>query len=215
MNQSSQPFWPSPNVRGEDQPELASTPTAKRTFGQTRSQQQQQLLTPRSSSSSSSQYADDEWSEGFASTDDRRDTQSDYSLPVQPGGLHPQQHQRRYISHPGISTRQQVAAAPAPYQSNGNRRRRTQTELLMHHGIAWLGYGTVIPNVSVVTGEPLVYGPVPTHGTRRTGGGQQEGGEEYGDDEDSALAARASRALTIEVNKRAAKGHKAPDYRRA
>lgn len=66
----------------------------------------------------------------------------------------------------------------------------------MFHALAWLGYGEVVPNVSVVTGEPLVDGNIPTHGTWTAGG-------EYDDDDVDNLAERVSSALTIGVNRNA------------
>jgi hypothetical protein len=73
----------------------------------------------------------------------------------------------------------------------------------MAHGITWLGYGAVIPNVSVVTGEALVDGRLNTHGTRVMGGrGNYE--DEFDDEHD--LAARMSRALIIDVNRNASQG---------
>lgn len=68
--------------------------------------------------------------------------------------------------------------------------------MLMFHALAWLGYGEVVPNVSVVTGEPLVDGEIPTHGTWKAGG-------EYKDDQVDDLAERVSSALTIGVNRNA------------
>ncbi|KAL1866322.1 hypothetical protein Daus18300_006784 [Diaporthe australafricana] len=203
MSQSSQPFWPSPNCRDEEHREPASTPVTNCTCGERTPEQQKQLLTPQSSSSYYRQCRCDVDRSG--STDDGEDDHRELGLPAQPGGSRPGGQQRRYLFYPGVNTRQQQAAAPAPYQSNGSRRRRNQTELLMHHAIAWLGYGEVVPNVSVVTGEPLVPGPVPTHGTRRTGGNQ-------GGDVDD-LAVSMSRALTIEVNRRAAEEEKASKCR--
>lgn len=112
----------------------------------------------------------------------------------------PQDQQLRYMSYPVFEPRQ---PQPNPYQSNGSRRRRTQTELQMVHGINWLGYGAVIPNVSVVTGAALLDGPLHTHGTRVMGGkGNYE--DEFNDDGD--LAARMSRSLTIGVNRNASRG---------
>lgn len=108
-----------------------------------------------------------------------------------------QQQQQRYMSYPGIIPKQ---PQPPPYQSNGHRRRRTQAELQMEHGITWLGYGAVIPNVSVVTGEALVDGPLHTHGTRIMGG---RGNYEQDFDDDADLAARVSKSLTIGVNRHA------------
>ena len=105
------------------------------------------------------------------------------------------EQERRYTLYPEFIDPQQPQ--PAPYQSNGRRRRRTQVELLMYHAIAWLGYGAVVPNVSVRTGAPLVDGPIPTHGTRRTGCQDENA---YGDD---GLVERVSDALTIEVNRNA------------
>lgn len=70
----------------------------------------------------------------------------------------------------------------------------------MVHGITWLGYGAVIPNVSVVTGEALVDGRLHTHGTRIQGG---KGNYEDDFDDEADLAARVSRSLTIGVNRRA------------
>lgn len=119
------------------------------------------------------------------------DTQGDHGQPLQPGG-----RPRRYTTYPELVDPQQQQ--PAPYQSNGRRRRRTQAELLMFHALAWLGYGEVVPNVSVVTGEPLVDGAIPTHGT------WELGGEYYGDDDVDRLADRVSSALTINVNRNAA-----------
>lgn len=113
----------------------------------------------------------------------------DPGQPPQPSG-----RPRRYTTYPDLVDPQQQQ--PAPYQKNGRRRRRTQAEMLMHHALAWLGYGEVVPNVSVVTGEPLVYGQIPTHGTQELGG-------EYKDAEVDDLAARVSSALTIGVNRSA------------
>lgn len=73
----------------------------------------------------------------------------------------------------------------------------------MVHGINWLGYGAVIPNVSVVTGAPLLDGPLNTHGTRIMGG-KGHYGDEFDDEGD--LAARMSRSLTIEVNRNMSQG---------
>ena len=66
----------------------------------------------------------------------------------------------------------------------------------MFHALAWLGYGEVVPNASVVTGGPLVDGETPTHGTWDLGG--QRGGEDVDD-----LAERVSRSLTISTNRKA------------
>ncbi|KAG6353959.1 hypothetical protein INS49_005217 [Diaporthe citri] len=150
-------------------------------------QQQQQLLTPPDSSKAQRTGVD---STGNATSNNYGgDTQDEHDQPLQPGG-----RPRRYTTYPDIVNPQQQQ--PAPYQSNGRRRRRTQAEMLMHHALAWLGYGEDVPNVSVVTGEPLVYGEIPTHGTWKVGG-------EYGDDEVDELAARVSSALTIGVNRNA------------
>ncbi|POS72073.1 hypothetical protein DHEL01_v209534 [Diaporthe helianthi] len=119
---------------------------------------------------------------------------------TQPTVQPPQDQQPRYMTYPGLEPRQ---PQPASYQSNGSRRRRTQTELLMVHGITWLGYGAVIPNVSVVTGAALVDGPLHTHGTRIMGG---KGTYEDKFDDDSDLAAKISASLTIAVNSNASQG---------
>ncbi|KAI3398641.1 hypothetical protein diail_8826 [Diaporthe ilicicola] len=202
MNESSRPFLPSPNVRGEEQQEPPSTPTTNRAFGRGGPEQQlQQLLTPQTPSSSSRQQGGGGWIGGLTSTGGDGPS-------AQPGDPRARdQQQRRQIFYPGVSTRQQRPSAPAPYQSNGRKRRRTQVELQMHHAIAWLGYGEVVPNVSVVTSEPLVLGPVHTHGTRRTGASKEE------DDDNDKIAVRTSRALMTEVNKRAAKKQKGLESR--
>lgn len=125
----------------------------------------------------------------------RGDTQDERDQPAQPGG-----RPRRYTTYPDLVSpeRQQ----PAPYQSNGRRRRRTQAELLMFHALAWLGYGEVVPNVSVVTGQPLVDGEIPTHGTQELGGENNHG------DVDE-LVDRVSRSLTIAINRTAAEEQRA------
>lgn len=207
MSQSSQPFLPSPNVRSEERREPASTPSTNCACGERTPEQQQQLLTPQTSSSHYRQCCCDVDCSG--STDDGEDDHREHGLPAQPSGSRPGDQQRRHLFYPGVSTRQQQAAARASYQNNGRRRRRrTQADLLMYHAIAWLGYGEVVPNMSVITGEPLVLGPVLTHGTRRIGG--KEGGD---DDDVNDLAVRMSRALTIEVNRRAAEKEKASKCR--
>ncbi|KAG8156346.1 hypothetical protein KVR01_013798 [Diaporthe batatas] len=118
---------------------------------------------------------------------------------VQPP-FQPQDQQLRYMSYPGLQPRE---PQPEPYQSNGNRRRRTQVELQMAHGIEWLGYGAVIPNVSVVTGGALLDGSLNTHGTRIMGG---KGNYEDEFDDDGDLAARMSMSLTVGVKRTAAQG---------
>lgn len=107
---------------------------------------------------------------------------------------------RRYTTYPDLVGPDQPR--PAPYQSNGRRRRRGQAELLMHHALAWLGYGEVVPNVSVVTGGPLVDGEIPTHGTW-----DLREGDGYNDVDD--LATRVSRSLTIATNRTAAEEERA------
>jgi hypothetical protein len=107
------------------------------------------------------------------------------------------QEQRQYMSYPSLNTAQQP---PTPYQSNGSRRRMTQAELQMAHGIDWLGYGAVIPNVSVVTGGPLLDRPLNTHGTRVVGG-KRNYKDEFDDNCD--LASRVASCLTIAINRNA------------
>lgn len=154
-----------------------STPNAK---GVKTPQQQQQLPTPPDT--------------GRRAGDNGGDIQGDHVQPVQPGG-----RPRRYTTYPDLVDPQRPQ--PPPYQSNGRRRRRTQAELLMHHALAWLGYGEVVPNVSVVTGGPLVDGEIPTHGTWTVGGG--------GEDDVDDLATRVSRSLTIGTNRHAVEQQRA------
>lgn len=158
-----------------------SSRPSQRTPNAQSSQQQNQLPTPPDSSRRP------------GST--RGDTQHERDQPAQPGG-----QPCRYMTYPDLvgPERQQ----PAPYQSNGRRRRRTQAELLMFHALAWLGYGEVVPNVSVVTGQPLVDGEIPTHGTQELGGG-----DDHGDVDD--LVERVSRSLTIATNRTAAEEERA------
>lgn len=171
MSQPSRPSTGSPNAGGVKGPQ----------------QQQQQLPTPPDSTKVPRAGVD--WTGNITPNNYGGDTQGEHGQPLQPGG-----RPRRYTTYPDIVDPQQQQ--PAPYQSNGRRRRRTQAELLMFHALAWLGYGEVVPNVSVVTGEPLVDGDIPTHGTRKVGG-------EYDNDEVDNLAERVSSALTIGVNKNA------------
>lgn len=157
-----------------------STPNAK---GVNSSQQQNQLPTPPDSSRT-------QRAGGYATGN----ATSGSDQPAQPVG-----RPRRYTTYPDLVSPQQQQ--PAPYQSNGRRRRRTQAELLMHHALAWLGYGEVVPNVSVVTGGPLVDGEIPTHGT------WELGVDGYDDVDD--LATRVSRSLTIATNRTAAEEQRA------
>lgn len=142
-------------------------------------QQQNQLPTPPDSSKSQRTGG---YPTGTAT--------SSTNQPDQPSG-----RPRRYTTYPDLVGPDQPR--PAPYQSNGRRRRRGQAELLMHHALAWLGYGEVVPNVSVVTGGPLVDGEIPTHGTW-----DLCDGDGYNDVDD--LGARVSRSLTIATNRAAA-----------
>ncbi|ROW15416.1 hypothetical protein VPNG_02285 [Cytospora leucostoma] len=56
---------------------------------------------------------------------------------------------------------QRVRGARVRKDRRPRRRRRTEVELTMFHAIRWLGMGDVVPNVSVVTGGPLVRMPLP------------------------------------------------------
>jgi hypothetical protein len=75
------------------------------------------------------------------------------------------------------------------------RRRRTEAELTMYHAIRWSGMGGVVPNVSVVTREPLVRLPLPC--TFGGGPGRKSGAEE---EEDFAVG--LSREVVREVERR-------------
>lgn len=156
--------------------------------GQGGGSSQQQLPTPPDSA----QPGGGRFTGGPGSRVQIEDAQGGQDQPFQPGG-----RDRRYTTYPELVDPSKPQ--PAPFQSNGRRRRRTQAELLMHHALAWLGYGEVVPNVSVVTGDPLMDGSIPTHGTWPEGAGDR-----YNDDEVDKLAENVSRALTIGVNRNAA-----------
>lgn len=153
-----------------------------------RSSQQQQLPTPPDSSIRP--RPGDDSRGNLTSSNDAQGTQVEHDRPGQPGGS-----PRRYTTYPEIVDPQNPQ--PAPYQSNGRRRRRTQAELLMFHALAWLGYGEAVPNVSVVTGGPLMDGDIPTHGTWDLDA-KHDGG-----DVDEDLADRVARSLTIATNRKA------------
>lgn len=171
MNEQPRPFPRTPNGQGGGS-----------------SQQQQQLPTPPDSA----QPEGGRFTGGPGSRVQREDDQGVQDQPFQPGG-----RDRRYTTYTDLVDPSKPQ--PAPFQSNGRRRRRTQAELLMFHALSWLGYGEVVPNVSVVTGDPLVDGPIPTHGTWPEGAGDR-----YNDDDVDKLAENVSRALTIGVNRNAA-----------
>lgn len=178
---SNQSYHPSPinqAAMSESSRPSQRTPNAR---GAQSSQQQNQLPTPPDSNRRTG--------------GNRGDTQGERDQPVPPGG-----GTRRYMNYPDLVSPHQQQ--PAPYQSNGRRRRRTQVELCMFHALAWLGYGEAVPNVSVVTGQPLVDGEIPTHGTWELGGE-----ENHGDVDD--LAVRVSRSLTIATNRNAAEEQRA------
>lgn len=73
-------------------------------------------------------------------------------------------------------------------------RRRTEAELTMYHAIRWSGMGGVVPNVSVVTREPLVRMPLPC--TFGGGPGRKSRAEE---EEDFAVG--LSREVVREVER--------------
>lgn len=83
------------------------------------------------------------------------------------------------------------------------RRRRTEAELTMYHAIRWLGLSGVVPNVSVVTGEPLVRMPLPcTFGGGGNGNGNGEEARGGGGDGDFAVG--LSRAVVRNIERRRA-----------
>lgn len=86
---------------------------------------------------------------------------------------------------------------PATSDSGGRRRRRTHTELTMETGIRF-GYIDQVPNVSIVTGEPLVPGPGPVEKDARMRRGRREDEDDGADNEVMVFA----RGLTADIWRR-------------
>lgn len=109
-------------------------------------------------------------------------------------GTRPRDALGRFARSPGSH----AAGRDSRVQKGKRRRRRTEAELTMYHAIRWSGMGGVVPNVSVVTREPLVRVPLPC--TFGEGPGRKSGAEE--EEEVVDFAVGLSREVVREVERR-------------